>query len=35
MVYTLKKTVGFILLLVTIGGVSLSSIWHLIPPIFN
>lgn len=31
MVYTLKKTVGFILLLVTVGGVSILSVFHLIP----
>lgn len=34
MTYTLKKTVGFILLLVTIGGVSIASVIHLILPIF-
>lgn len=33
MAYTLKKIVGFILLFVTIGIVSLASIFHLIPPL--
>mgnify|MGYP000851165241 CR=1 FL=1 len=34
MAYTLKKTVGFILLVVTIGGVSVMSIFHMFPPLF-
>ncbi len=33
MAHTLKKIVGFVLLFVTIGVVSLSSILHLLPPI--
>lgn len=35
MAYALKKTVGFILLLVTISGVSITSIFHLFPPLFG
>lgn len=31
MAYTLKKIIGFILLLVTVGILSVSSIFHLIP----
>jgi hypothetical protein len=35
MAYALKKTVGFILLLVTVGGVSMMSVAHLISPLFQ
>lgn len=35
MAYALKKIVGFILLLVTVGGVSMLSIFHLIPPLLG
>lgn len=34
MAYALKKTIGFILLLITIGGVSALSVIHLFPPLF-
>jgi hypothetical protein len=34
MAYAIKKTVGFILLVVTVGGVSVLSIINLIPPLF-
>jgi hypothetical protein len=34
MAYALQKTVGFILLVVTVGGVSVLSIFHLFPPLF-
>ncbi len=34
MAYALRKTVGFILLAVTIGGVSVLSIFNLFPPLF-
>jgi len=34
MAYALRKTVGFILLVVTIGGVSVLSILNLFPPLF-
>lgn len=33
MAYTLKKIIGFILLFVTVGILSLSSIFHLLPPL--
>ncbi len=34
MAYALRKTVGFILLVVTVGGVSVLSIFNLLPPLF-
>lgn len=34
MAYALRKTVGFILLVVTISGVSVLSIFNLFPPLF-
>lgn len=34
MVYAIRKVVGFILLVFTVGGVSIASIVHLIPPLF-
>lgn len=33
MAYVVKKTVGLLLLLVTVGGVSLMSVFHLFPPL--
>lgn len=34
MLYAVRKTVGFILLVVTVGGVSLLSVINLFPPLF-